>query len=386
MPTVKLVVVGSSGVGKTSLRGQYISGRFSNGYRATIGADFITKTLPHPTNPGETVVLQIWDTAGQERFSSLSSAFFRGADAALLMFDVNAPETMISLKKWWAEFKERAPLDERDAEDYCCVVVGNKIDLKDENPCVSEPQALAFLDELVPSSQQTEPSQGTTPAETSSVPPPSSPKPIRSEAIPVASGSSSSYAPKHTLTKSRTRSPSRFYGTATSTRTTLTIYHTPSSSLFDTFHSARTSPESTPRSLAGSSVLSRGRRQTKLSTGSSSSGVTITPRTFAREQPSSPISDIIITLPDDELNSTTLPSSSSLPSPIPDRGPKLFFTSAKTGEGVSDVFEYIAQRVVKKWAYDERMDERMLHYREGSGDDTVRLGLRNAGRKSSRCC
>lgn len=81
MPTVKLVVIGASGVGKTSLRGkvgvalhlspttfivltlytlQYISGRFSDGYRATIGADFITKTLPHPNNPAESVTLQIW--------------------------------------------------------------------------------------------------------------------------------------------------------------------------------------------------------------------------------------------------------------------------------------------------------------------------------------
>jgi len=76
MPTVKLVVIGASGVGKTSLRGKvnghqifidteaelekYISGRFSNGYRATIGADFISKTLPHPTQAEQTVTLQIW--------------------------------------------------------------------------------------------------------------------------------------------------------------------------------------------------------------------------------------------------------------------------------------------------------------------------------------
>ncbi|EGN97182.1 hypothetical protein SERLA73DRAFT_123963 [Serpula lacrymans var. lacrymans S7.3] len=132
MPTVKLVVIGASGVGKTSLRTQYISGRFSTGYRATIGADFISKTLPHPTKPDQSVTLQIWDTAGQERFSSLSAAFFRGADAALLMFDVNKPETLTALTRWWSQFREKAPLSDDELEDYCCVVVGNKIDFQNQ--------------------------------------------------------------------------------------------------------------------------------------------------------------------------------------------------------------------------------------------------------------
>ncbi|GLB42008.1 putative ras of Complex, Roc, domain of DAPkinase [Lyophyllum shimeji] len=147
--------IGASGVGKTSLRGQYISGRFTNGYRTTIGADFITKTLPHPSNPADIVALQIWDTAGQQRFSSLSSAFFRGADAALLMFDINTPETMTALTKCWAEFRERAPLADEDVEGYCCVVVGNKTDLvgsggrNGEGP-VTEAEAHDFLSKLIP--------------------------------------------------------------------------------------------------------------------------------------------------------------------------------------------------------------------------------------------
>ncbi|KAF9033977.1 hypothetical protein BDZ89DRAFT_538474 [Hymenopellis radicata] len=81
--TIKVVVIGASGVGKTSLRSQYITSRFSTGYRATIGADFISKTITVPGAEEEEVVLQIWDTAGQERFSSLSTAFFRRADAVL---------------------------------------------------------------------------------------------------------------------------------------------------------------------------------------------------------------------------------------------------------------------------------------------------------------
>ena len=75
------------------------------------------------------------DTAGQERFSSLSAAFFRGADAALLMFDVNRPETLDGLNKWWDEFKVRAPVPDEEAEDYCCVVVGNKVELNSNMQC-----------------------------------------------------------------------------------------------------------------------------------------------------------------------------------------------------------------------------------------------------------
>ncbi|KAJ7247092.1 P-loop containing nucleoside triphosphate hydrolase protein, partial [Mycena rebaudengoi] len=128
MPTFKVVIIGASGVGKTSIRGQYISARFSTSYRATIGADFITKTLPSQEPGGEPVVLQIWDTAGQERFSSLASAFFRGADAAILVYDVTAPHTMHALRKWWAEFRDKAPVADADLGAFCVVVVGNKMD------------------------------------------------------------------------------------------------------------------------------------------------------------------------------------------------------------------------------------------------------------------
>lgn len=322
---------------------------------------------------------------------------------------------MEALTKWWAEFKDRAPLNDEDMEDYCCVVVGNKTDMAGspnktgESP-ITEAEALDFLRELVPPSSRTPspihvlPPNGHSPLSIlSSSPiasshltdhvrssPPSPPSPqMRSNSIAIVSNpnptSSPSYSPKHHLSKSRSRPSSHLYGgTMTTTHTSLTIYHTPSSSLFDVYQSARSSPEpwSGPSSLSSSPSPSSGvraRRMTARSTDSTSSGsaVTITPSLFARE--------------------TTLDANTPTPQdapyfvlpPPPARGPKLFFTSAKTGEGVADVFEYIAARVVRRWEYEERVEARRMHIREASAADTIRLGL--DGRKQemrtwARCC
>ncbi|QRV76975.1 Ras-related protein Rab-7A [Ceratobasidium sp. AG-Ba] len=131
--TIKVVIIGDSGAGKVSHRLQYITGRFSSAYRATIGADFITKKVPHHANPEEFVMLQIWDTAGQERFSSLSTAFFRGADAAILVFDVTNRNSLNSLKKWWEEFATKCPVPRENEVEFCVTFVGNKIDLSAEH-------------------------------------------------------------------------------------------------------------------------------------------------------------------------------------------------------------------------------------------------------------
>jgi Ras-related protein Rab-7A len=400
MRTIKLVVIGASGVGKTSLRGQYISGRFSTGYRATIGADFITKSLPDPKTPSEVISLQIWDTAGQERFSSLSSAFFRGADAVLLMFDVSAPETMHALTKWWEEFKHRAPVSDEEVDNFCCVVVGNKMDLLQSGVGVTAEEAQKFVQELVPLS---EPEPESLVAEH-----------VEGEIVvdPISAGEGDDIIPEHEyehgheaytgsslltpsaridiknhrkLSKSRSRSSTphastSLYGTF---RSGVTSFHTPSSSVSDIYASARSSP--LPGSQPGSPA--RVRRMTSLSstttitTTSSSSAATITPSLFTRSQrpPTPPTSSQLD--PD-------LPLPPTLPDP-PDTGPKLFFTSAKTGAGVSDAFEYIAVRVVRKWEYEEAVEARTVHVRDESDGDTVRLGLEDGRRKwkaPGACC
>ncbi|TRY83876.1 hypothetical protein DNTS_030101 [Danionella cerebrum] len=132
-------------VGKTSLMNQYVNKKFSNQYKATIGADFLTKEvmvddrlvtmqeLEYDANKANTFIVtfvcdQIWDTAGQERFQSLGVAFYRGADCCVLVYDVTAPNTFKTLDSWRDEFLIQA--SPRDPENFPFVVLGNKIDLE----------------------------------------------------------------------------------------------------------------------------------------------------------------------------------------------------------------------------------------------------------------
>ena len=121
---LKVIILGDSGVGKTSLMNQYVHKRFSNQYKATIGADFLTKEV---MIDDKLVTLQIWDTAGQERFQSLGVAFYRGADSCVLVHDVTEAKSFDSLESWMDEFIAHAA--PRNAEKFPFVVLGNKADL-----------------------------------------------------------------------------------------------------------------------------------------------------------------------------------------------------------------------------------------------------------------
>ncbi|ROT68938.1 WSSV receptor Rab7 [Penaeus vannamei] len=131
---LKVIILGDSGVGKTSLMNQFVNKKFSNQYKATIGADFLTKEV---MVDDRLVTMQIWDTAGQERFQSLGVAFYRGADCCVLVYDVTSPNTFKSLDSWRDEFLIQA--SPRDPDHFPFVVLGNKIDL--ENRAVSTKRA-----------------------------------------------------------------------------------------------------------------------------------------------------------------------------------------------------------------------------------------------------
>ncbi|MBA0797840.1 hypothetical protein Gohar_008499 [Gossypium harknessii] len=111
--------------------------KFTQQYKATIGADFVTKELQIDDRD---VTLQIWDTAGQERFQSLGVAFYRGADCCVLVYDVNVMKSFDSLDNWHEEFLKQA--NPTDPRTFPFILLGNKIDVDGGNTrVVSEKKA-----------------------------------------------------------------------------------------------------------------------------------------------------------------------------------------------------------------------------------------------------
>ncbi|KAL1297740.1 hypothetical protein AAFC00_006279 [Neodothiora populina] len=136
---LKVIILGDSGVGKTSLMNQFVNKKFSASYKATIGADFLTKEV---LVDDRLVTMQLWDTAGQERFQSLGVAFYRGADCCVLVYDVNNSKSFDTLDSWRDEFLIQA--SPMDPESFPFVVLGNKVDVEESKRMVPSKRAMAF--------------------------------------------------------------------------------------------------------------------------------------------------------------------------------------------------------------------------------------------------
>jgi Ras-related protein Rab-7A len=116
---------------------RYSTGKFTGQYKATIGADFLSKenvVVTDAYGQRHLATLQIWDTAGQERFQSLGVGFYRGADACLLVYDITDPHSLDNLDHWRKEFLEQVGggggmqgLGDSSAS-FPFVVLGNKLD------------------------------------------------------------------------------------------------------------------------------------------------------------------------------------------------------------------------------------------------------------------
>ncbi|CCE64859.1 hypothetical protein TPHA_0J00360 [Tetrapisispora phaffii CBS 4417] len=142
---LKVIVLGDSGVGKTSLMHRYVNDKYSQQYKATIGADFLTKEVVIDDG-SQAATMQVWDTAGQERFQSLGVAFYRGADCCVLVYDVTNPKSFDNIKSWRDEFLIHANVS--SPETFPFVILGNKIDIEDSKQKISAKQGQEMAKEL----------------------------------------------------------------------------------------------------------------------------------------------------------------------------------------------------------------------------------------------
>ena len=102
----KVVLIGESGVGKTSIISRYTTNTFKENLMATPGANFLTKLVPFKEEK-ESIKFEIWDTAGQEKYRSLAKVFYKNAAACVLVYDITNKKSFDELKNYWiSEIKE----------------------------------------------------------------------------------------------------------------------------------------------------------------------------------------------------------------------------------------------------------------------------------------
>ncbi|XP_023130464.2 EF-hand calcium-binding domain-containing protein 4B isoform X3 [Amphiprion ocellaris] len=132
----KVVLVGNSSVGKTSLLRSFCEGRFHPSTTATVGIDYSVKTL---TLDNMQVAMQLWDTAGQERYRSITKQFFRKADGVVVMYDVTVEESFKAVQPWLTNVQEAA------GEGIPILLLGNKMDMDgDREVSFKDAEQLAY--------------------------------------------------------------------------------------------------------------------------------------------------------------------------------------------------------------------------------------------------
>ncbi len=125
----KLILIGNSGVGKSSILQRYMNKTFEESYKCTIGVDFLMKSVEVK---GKTVKLQLWDTAGQEKYKSMVASYYRGANVALVVFDITSRSSFESLPLWIENYYKNGP------EQKNIILIGNKKDMVDQRQVTQE--------------------------------------------------------------------------------------------------------------------------------------------------------------------------------------------------------------------------------------------------------
>ncbi|MED6257304.1 Ras- protein Rab-11A [Ataeniobius toweri] len=140
----KVVLIGDSGVGKSNLLSRFTRNEFNLESKSTIGVEFATRSIQVE---GKTIKAQIWDTAGQERYRAITSAYYRGAVGALLVYDIAKHLTYENAERWLKELQDHAD------SNIVIMLVGNKSDLRhlravptEEAKGFAEKNALSFLE------------------------------------------------------------------------------------------------------------------------------------------------------------------------------------------------------------------------------------------------
>ncbi|CAH6718192.1 vacuolar protein sorting-associated protein 21 [[Candida] jaroonii] len=136
----KLVLLGESAVGKSSIVHRFVKNTFDNMRESTIGAAFLTQTITLPES-NTTIKFEIWDTAGQERYKSLAPMYYRNANAALCVYDITSRSSFNKAQDWIKELKKQAP------EGIVICLVGNKLDLENERE-VDQQEVIEYVQEL----------------------------------------------------------------------------------------------------------------------------------------------------------------------------------------------------------------------------------------------
>jgi len=140
----KVVLIGDSGVGKSNLLSRFTRNEFNLESKSTIGVEFATRSIQVE---GKIVKAQIWDTAGQERYRAITSAYYRGAVGALLVYDIAKHVTYENVERWLRELRDHAD------QNIVIMLVGNKSDLRhlravptEEATAYAERNQLSFIE------------------------------------------------------------------------------------------------------------------------------------------------------------------------------------------------------------------------------------------------
>ncbi|XP_028085602.1 ras-related protein Rab2BV-like [Camellia sinensis] len=140
----KIVLTGDSGVAKSNILSRFTRNEFCLEFKSTIGVEFATRTLQVE---GKTVKAQIWDTAGQERYRAITSAYYRGAVGALLVYDITKRQTFENVQRWLRELRDHAD------SNIVIMMAGNKSDLNhlravsdQDAQLLAEKEGLSFLE------------------------------------------------------------------------------------------------------------------------------------------------------------------------------------------------------------------------------------------------